>query len=290
VLAAPPQWIDRLDRLHLLTPLRIVAIVMVAVIVTLVLRTAIGRLLRRMIGSSAGDRQRNEARHRALASAMRSALVGVVWAAAVITVIGELGVNLGGVIAAATVIGGAVAFGAQTLTRDVIAGFFVLAEDQYGVGDDVDLGHAVGTVERITLRSARLRDAEGRVWHVPHGGVARSANLSKAATAHLDLEVTRVSAVADVICAGEALCAALAEHPQVAGMLSTAPFVDGLTDVRDDRLVVRLQVTTTPGSRDTVRRVWRMLALDAFAQGDLIAPPAPAAVVHVVGGTAAGLD
>ena len=284
MFAAPPQWIDRLDRLHLLTPLRILTIVAVAVVVTLVLRMAIGRLLGRMIGSSSGDRQRNEARHRALASAMRSALVGVVWAAAVITVIGELGVNLGGVIAAATVIGGAVAFGAQTLTRDVIAGFFVLAEDQYGVGDEVDLGHAAGTVERITLRSARLRDAEGRVWHVPHGGVARSANLSKAATAHLDLEVARVSSLVDVLRAGEALCVSLAEHPQVAGMLMASPFVDGLTDVRDDRLVVRIQVATTPGSRDIVRRVWRMLALDAFARGDLLVPPAPSTVVQMVGG------
>ena len=76
------------------------------------------------------------------------------------------------------------------MIRDVIGGFFVLAEDQYGVGDDVDLGRASGSVERITLRSAQLlRDGDGRVWYVPHGGVVRVANLSKSAQAAITLEV-----------------------------------------------------------------------------------------------------
>jgi moderate conductance mechanosensitive channel len=288
VLAAPPRWIDRLDRLHLLTPLRIVAIVVVAVVITVVLRVAIGRLLRRTIQPGTGDRARNEARQRALASAMRSALVGVVWAAAVITVIGEMGVNLGGVIAAATVIGGAVAFGAQTLTRDVIAGFFVLAEDQYGVGDDVDLGHAAGTVERITLRSVRVRDADGQVWHVPHGGVQRSANLSRIDRVCLDLHVDRTSDLDTVLAEGQRLCTALAEHPDTAGSLAGEPTVGGLNDVTDDRLVVRLTVATQPGRADRVRQLWRTLSLQSFAGGTLTAPPTPSAVVHVIGGTAVG--
>jgi moderate conductance mechanosensitive channel len=274
--------------LHLLTPLRIVAIVLVAIAITVVLRVAIGRLLRRTIQPGIGDRARSEARQRALASAMRSALVGVVWAAAVITVIGELGVNLGGVIAAATVIGGAVAFGAQTLTRDVIAGFFVLAEDQYGVGDEVDLGHAAGIVERITLRSVRVRDAEGQVWHVPHGGVQRSANLSRIDRVCLDLHVDRTSDLDAVLAEGQRLCAELAEHPDVAGYLAGEPTVSGLSDVTDDRLVVRLTVATQPGRADRVRQVWRTLSLRSFAGGTLTAPPAPSAVVQIVGGAAVG--
>lgn len=288
MLAAPPRWIDRLDRLHLLTPLRIVTIVVVAVLVTVVLRVAIGRLLRRTIQPGIGDRARNEARQRALASAMRSALVGVVWAAAVITVIGEMGVNLGGVIAAATVIGGAVAFGAQTLTRDVIAGFFVLAEDQYGVGDEVDLGHATGIVERITLRSVRVRDADGQVWHVPHGGVQRSANLSRIDRVCLDLHVERASDLEAVLAEGRQLCTALAEHPDSAGCLAGAPTVSGLNDITDDRLVVRLAVATLPGRADRVRQLWRTLSLQSFAGGTLTAPPAPSAVVRVISGGAAG--
>ena len=129
------------------------------------------------------------ARQRALTSALRSALLGLVWAAAVITIISEVGVNIGAFVATATVVGGAVAFGAQTLVRDLIAGFFVLAEDQYGAGDIVDVGLASGVVEQITLRSVRLRDSEGQIWYVPHGGVSRVGNLSKATSVLLDVEV-----------------------------------------------------------------------------------------------------
>ena len=77
---------------------------------------------------------------------------------------------------------------------DVIAGMFVLAEDQYGVGDEVDLGIASGTVERISLRAVRIRDGVGGVWFVPHGGVARVGNLSKSPAAVLDLVVARYPA------------------------------------------------------------------------------------------------
>src|SRR5258706_10743448 len=98
---------------------------------------------------------------------------------ALLAIISELGVNLGAFVAAATIIGGALAFGAQTIVRDFLAGIFVLVEDQYGVGDIVDLGLASGQVERVTLRSTRLRDDEGRVWHVPNGQVVRAGNLSQ---------------------------------------------------------------------------------------------------------------
>ena len=157
VVATQPDWIKRLDELHLLTPMRIVTILLVAIAATVAVRILVSRLLRRTIALPGADRARLDARQRSLASALRAALVGVVWAIAVITIVGEVGVNIGGVVATATVIGGAVAFGAQTLIRDVISGFFVLAEDQYGVGDEVDVGHAAGTVEKITLRTVRLR-------------------------------------------------------------------------------------------------------------------------------------
>lgn len=174
-----PQWVNRLDDWHLLTPLRVVLVVLVAVVLTVVVRRLAGRLLRRTIVVPGTDPNRAEARQRALAGVLRSGFVGVIWTAAVITVISELGFNITGVVATATIIGGALAFGAQTLIRDVISGFFVLAEDQFGVGDVVDLGMCTGRVDRITLRMVRLRDDDGRVWYVAHGNVARVANLSQ---------------------------------------------------------------------------------------------------------------
>jgi moderate conductance mechanosensitive channel len=270
-----PPWIDRLDELHLLTPLRILMIIIVSIIVALVLRSLVTRLLGRTIGLPGTDRTRADARQRALASALRSSVVGVVWGTAVITIISELGVNIGGVIATATVIGGAVAFGAQTLIRDIIAGLFVLAEDQYGVGDLVDLGYMTGEVERITLRSVRVRDGEGKVWHVAHGNVMRVANLSKAATAVLDLEVARDSDLAVVEEVARRLGERLREHSTAGPVMAGDATVVGVTEVRDDRLIFQVTAPTLPGKREAVRQAWRVLALGAFSEGDLRPPPDP---------------
>lgn len=277
VVASRAEWVDRLDELHLLTPLRIVAIIVVAIIVAFVLRAVLSRVLSRTLNLTGGDRPRAEARQRALASALRSSVVGVVWATAVITVISELGVNIGGVIATATVIGGAIAFGAQTLIRDVIAGLFVLAEDQYGVGDSVDIGYARGEVERITLRSVRLRDAEGSVWHVAHGNVMSVANLSKSSQALLDLEVARGSDLTVVEEVAARLAARLHGDSRVGSMVTGPAATVGLTDVSDDRLTYRLAIPIVPGKQDDVRRVWRVLTLNAFREGALRHPTAPVA-------------
>ncbi|MEY2445774.1 MAG: moderate conductance mechanosensitive channel [Ilumatobacteraceae bacterium] len=277
-----PLWMNRLDELHLLTPLRIAAIVVVAIILTLVMRTVINRVLGRTLGLAGAERSRAEARQRALASALKSAVVGVIWGTAVITVIGEVGINIGGVIATATIIGGAVAFGAQTLIRDLIAGLFVLAEDQYGVGDQVDLGYATGQVERITLRSVRLRDGEGRVWHMAHGNVMRVANLSKSSLALLDLEVARDTDLAVVEEVAARLGRKLGEDAAASSFMTGAPTNVGLTEVRDDRLVYRIAVPTLPGRHDEVRQAWRRLALSAFRDGDLRRPQSTAAAVSAV--------
>ncbi len=263
---------DRLDELHLLEPLRIIGIILVAFIVTLVLRAVIGRVLNRTIGLPGVDPDRAVARQRALSTVLRSAVVGVVWSIAVITIIGELGINIGGFVATTAVIGGAIAFGAQTLIRDVISGFFVLAEDQYGVGDRVDLGQASGVVERITLRSVRMHDGEGRVWHVPHGNVMRVANLSKTSLALLDLEVARDSDPVVVEQVAARLGRRLRQNATVGPLLTGDPTVVGLTEILDDRLIYRIAAPTKPGVQDEVRRVWRLLALAAFRQGELRDP------------------
>ena len=263
---------NRLDELHLLTPLRILAIVIVAIILTLVLRTVISRVLGRTLGLVGAERTRAEARQRALASALRSAVVGVVWGTAVITIISEIGVNIGGVIATATIIGGAVAFGAQTLIRDLIAGLFVLAEDQYGVGDQVDLGYASGEVERITLRSVRLRDGEGTVWHMAHGNVVRVANRSKSSLALLDVEVARDTDIEVVEEVARALARKLEAMPAAAATMTGSPSMVGLTEMRDDRLIYRVAVPTLPGRHDEVRRAWRKLVHEAFREGVLQRP------------------
>ncbi|MCU1501127.1 MAG: MscS Mechanosensitive ion channel [Ilumatobacteraceae bacterium] len=285
---AEAQWVQRLDELHLLTPLRILLIIGVATLVTLAVGVVVRRLLARTFHIPGGDPARTDARKRALASTLRSALLGIVWAAAVITIVSEIGINIGAFVATATVVGGAVAFGAQTLVRDVISGFFVLAEDQYGVGDSVDLGLAAGAVEKITLRSVRLRDGDGTVWYVPHGGVARAGNLSKTTAVQLNLQVTRESKLADLHRVATALGERLTET--VGALLTAPPTVVGLVDLSDDRIVYRVAAQIHAGRQEDVRRAWRALVLDAFERGDLRPPAAPTTIVRVDAGTSGSTD
>ncbi len=272
-----PEWVQNLERWHLLTPLRILIVLLLAFLATVAIRNLIGRVLTRIFNhTSSDDDPRAEARRRALSSSLRAALIGIVWSTAVITVISQLGINIGAFVAVATVIGGAIGFGAQMLIRDVIAGFFVLADDQFGAGDEVDLGHARGTVERVTLRTARVRDGDGTVWYVPHGNVVRVGNLSKSATGPLDVEVARSMNSPDLNRVVADLSAALVADEHVAAMLAGEPKIVGVMDIRDDRVLFRVRVATQPGRIDEVRRAWRLLVLEAFADGRLTAPAAPA--------------
>lgn len=272
-MTTAPTWIQRLDKLHLLTPLRIALVVVFAMLTTMFIRRFVVRLLRNIFARTASTNDpRAEARRKALGSSLRAALVGVVWSTATITIISQLGINIGAFVAVATVVGGAVGFGAQMLVRDVIAGFFVLADDQYGAGDEVDLGHAYGVVERVTLRTARVRDSEGTIWYVPHGNVLRVGNLSKSVTGPLDVEVARSMDSEALHVAVSNLAAVLAADPEVIVMLAGEPRIVGITELLDDRIIFRVRVATQVGRLGEVRRAWRALVLGAFAAGDLVAP------------------
>jgi small conductance mechanosensitive channel len=261
------------------TAIRVGTIVAAAIIVTLVVQRFVARFLRRLFGRTLPvDRPRIDARGKALSSALRAALVGAIWTTAVITVIGEFDISIGGFVATATIIGGAVAFGAQTLVRDVIAGFFVLSDDQFGVGDEVDLGHASGVVERVTLRTARLRDAEGRIWHVPHGNVARVANLSKNSIVLFDVAVARSMNAMAALDEVALLAATLAQDEAIAAVLLSPPQVLGINEIADDRFVIRASASTRLGAGDTVRHAWRVVLLNSFETGRLVRPPAPIVV------------
>lgn len=248
---------------------------------TVLVRHVVRRLVSRTIGLPGVDPARAEARQRALVGALRGVVVGVIWTVAIITVVSQLGINIGAFVATATVVGGAAAFGAQQLVRDVIAGLFVLAEDQYGVGDEVDLGLASGTVERITLRSVRLNDGDGRIWTVPHGGVPRSANLSKESVALLDIEVARTMAYDELMAEAGSLCQTLAAEPAVAAMLVAPPTVVGVVKITDDRLVCRVKMRTLPGGADTAKGALRVLVVRSFEAGRLLVPMPSGPVVQV---------
>ena len=134
--------------------------------------TAIGQRLPEAVLDTGAYSARAAARATTLGVVLRSILAFVIWTIAGITVLGELGINLGPLIASAGIAGVAIGFGAQSLVKDFLAGMFILVEDQYGVGDVIDVGElsgtlVSGTVEGVSLRTTRLRAVNGTVWHVP---------------------------------------------------------------------------------------------------------------------------
>jgi len=123
--------------------------------------------------------QRREQRAKTVGQLLRNVLTLLIWGTATLLALAELGVDISPIIASAGVIGVALGFGAQTLVKDFLSGFFLIVEDQFGVGDLVDVGPVMGTVEEVTLRITRVRDLTGVVWYVRNGEILRVANQSQ---------------------------------------------------------------------------------------------------------------
>ncbi|HEY2331968.1 MAG TPA: mechanosensitive ion channel domain-containing protein, partial [Acidimicrobiales bacterium] len=121
----------------------------------------------------------NRQRAATIAAVLRSITRVVITTIATLMILSELNLNLAPLLAGAGIVGIALGFGAQSLVRDFLSGLFMLIEDQYGVGDLIDAGEAIGVVEDINLRTTRLRDAEGVVWHIPNGEIRRVGNKSQ---------------------------------------------------------------------------------------------------------------
>jgi len=187
-------------------PLHILIIILVAVIANAIIRRAIRRFTDTISGVvTAGHARRNHeltaiippdrtvraaSRAKTIGSVLRSLSTAIVYSLAALTILGELGINLGPLVAGAGIAGVALGFGAQSLVKDFLTGMFMLMEDQYGVGDIIDAGEAKGTVEAVGLRTTRLRDVEGTVWYIPNGQINRVGNKSQEwARALLDVSV-----------------------------------------------------------------------------------------------------
>jgi small-conductance mechanosensitive channel len=122
---------------------------------------------------------RQKERARTTGMVLSSTLNAIIWVLAIAMVLGEFGFNLGPIIASAGVIGVALGLGAQTLVRDILSGIFMLIEDQYGVGDKVDVLEVKGTVEKVGLRITTVRDENGTLWYLRNGEILKVGNLSQ---------------------------------------------------------------------------------------------------------------
>lgn len=209
--------------------------------------------------------QRREARANTLGSVLRSTTSIVVWVTALFAVFGVLNINLGPLIAGAGIAGIALGFGAQSLVKDIVTGIFMLAEDQYGVGDVVDLGDAVGTVEKVSIRSTRLRDVYGVVWYVPNGQIMRVANKSQEwARALLDVTVSYDADVDDAKLVIRQTAETLVAEPEWCNEVLEPPEVWGIENFGPNGIAIRLVVKTRPTSQPLLMRELRARLKDAL--------------------------
>jgi len=173
-------------------------------------------------------------------------------------VLAEFDVNIGPIIAGAGIVGLALGFGAQSLVSDFLSGMFMLLEDQYGIGDVVDVGDATGTVEAVTLRVTRLRDVNGTVWYVRNGEILRVGNMSQNwARTVLDVGVTYAEDLAHVQRVLADVAHDLWDDEDFKGRVIEEPSVWGVQELGPDGVLVRVALKTAPLEQWAVAREMR---------------------------------
>jgi small conductance mechanosensitive channel len=178
---------------------------------------------------------------------------------ALIAILAELGIAIGALAAGAGILGAALGFGAQSLVKDFLAGLFIVVEDQFGVGDFVDLGTATGVVESIRLRVTQVRDSEGTVWYVRNGEILRVGNQSQGwSRIILDLPLAYNSDLEKAKKVIEAAAAKLAETPNLKTGLIGKAEVWGIQALGGEEIVFRMVQQVRPSKKDAITRALRM--------------------------------
>jgi small conductance mechanosensitive channel len=198
-------------------------------------------------------------RTRTLGTVINSVLTVVVFGAALVLVLDVLGVPVLGILGAAGVVAAGLAFGAQNLVKDILNGMFMVFEDQFGIGDVVDLGVASGTVESVGVRITSIRDVNGTLWHVRNGEILRVGNKSQGwARVIIDLPVPYHADLEEVKETILATAKELAADPQWRRKVLETPEIWGVESVTAEALVVRLVVKTRSPDQWDIARELRM--------------------------------
>jgi len=218
--------------------------------------------------------ERNKARTETLTSVLSSGANLVIWTVAVLMILGEVGINLGPLIAGAGIVGVAVGFGAQSIVKDFLSGMFMLVEDQYGVGDSIDVGLVSGTVERVTLRTTILRDGDGSIWYIPNGEIARVGNRSQVwARALLDIDVAYDTDLRKAQQVLKDVAMGLWEDDEFTdGDIIEEPMVLGVQNLGVDGITLRLIAKTDASEQWAVARELRLRIKEAFDEAGIEMP------------------
>ncbi len=255
------------------------------VIVRIVNRFA-RRIEERVVDGMARDRINYHERMKTLSSVTRKTVTIVVWIIAGLYVLYEIGIPISTILASAGVLGLAFAFGAQSLIRDFFQGFFILLENQYTIGDWIEIGSISGTVERMTLRVTVLRDMEGTLHFIPNGTVTSVSNMTHGwSQVKMEIgvgyseDVERVSQV--ILEAATELCRSREWKDKVLA----DPVVPGLQSFGDSSLNIRLVVKTQPGVQWGLSRALRKRIKERFDEEGIEIPFPQRVIHHVHAGT-----
>jgi small-conductance mechanosensitive channel len=234
-----------------------------------------GRARRRpaaaMLAATQETSLRTEQRIDALSSVLRSVVSFVVFAIAVFMMLGEIGIDLRPLLAGAGILGLAIGFGAQSLVKDFLSGMFILVEDQFGVGDIIEVdAEAQGTVEMVSLRTTRLRAVDGTVWHVPNGQIAKVGNKSQLwSRSLLDVEVAYDT---DIDLAKEVIKSAADVVWKEKDSVLEEPDIWGVEALGANGITIRLVVKTTPAEQWRISRLLRERIKAAFDEAGIEIP------------------
>ena len=272
-------------------PGRVLLIIVIGLVVRWFINRAVDRLVHRaakgnmpgfIADTRAGDfldglkpanHARRQQRTETMGSLLKSVSTGIILIVVIVTVLSTFGIDIAPIIASAGIVGVALGFGAQNLVKDFLSGIFMILEDQYGVGDTVDLGEASGTVEAVSLRVTRLRDVNGTVWYVRNGEILRVGNQSQN-WARTVLDVT-VSYDADLDVVQRILqdvATSTYENETFHDVIIEAPEVWGVERFDKDGVVVRVVLKTAPAQQWLVARAMRQRIKAEFDRAGITMP------------------
>jgi small-conductance mechanosensitive channel len=267
----------------LIWPIHAAIVVVVAVVVRWAVHRLIDRLTNTVVDNSLARRfartragatilarderavARHESRSRTIASLLKSLTSIVVMTLALISFLSAVGINVAPVLASAGIVGIAIGFGAQSLIRDFLTGIFMILEDQFGVGDSVDMGVAAGVVEDVGLRITRIRDDQGVVWYLPNGQITRVGNKTQGwALATIDIPLPYGQDVERALQVVTDTVELVAAEPPLDDQILDEPPGVTIASMTDVAVVIRAQLRTRPLHNGTVADVMRRRVIEAF--------------------------
>lgn len=275
------KWDDQILPWLLSHGIKIVVIAIVAYFLNFIVSKIITRAVR--IAVVRDERMTEEAekkREDTLIHIFNGALRIILIILAVLMILQEAGLKIGPILAGAGIAGLAIGFGAQSLVKDVISGLFMIIENQYRIGDIIEIDDIGGTVEKITLRLTTLRDINGTVHHIPNGEIKRVSNLSKDfARVNFDIGVSYSSNLEHVIEVINRTGKELAEDPAFADAIISPPRFLRINDFGDSAIIIKILGDTRPLRQWEITGEMRKRLKIAFDR-EGIEIPFPQMVIH----------